>query len=74
MAGESKSSGLMPVLLVAAGLFFLIAGLMSGPPDVVGGIIFGAVFLAAAGAVAHRRARDAARAKAGTDPCSARDS
>jgi hypothetical protein len=55
MPGETKSSGLLPVLLMAFGAFFLVAGLLAGPPDVVGGIVFGTVSLAAAGAIAHRR-------------------
>jgi hypothetical protein len=59
MSGENQSRGTLPGLLVVVGIFFLAAGLISGGPDVVGGIVFGVVSLAAAGAILHRRARDA---------------
>ena len=58
MADERKSLSWLPGGLIAAGLFFLTAGFLSGGPDVVGGIVFGVVSLAAAGAILHRRARD----------------
>ena len=63
MAGESKPLSWLPGFLVVAGLFFLIAGLFSGGPDLVGGVVFGVVSLAAAGAILHRRARDAREAQ-----------
>jgi hypothetical protein len=67
MADERKSSSLLPGGLIAVGVFFLIAGLFSGGPDVVGGIIFGVVSFAAAGAILHRRARDARAAEVGDE-------
>jgi hypothetical protein len=62
MAGVSESPGWLPGILIAAGLFFLAAGLLTGGPDLVGGIAFGVVSLAAAAAVRHRRAREAGEA------------
>jgi hypothetical protein len=59
LADASKSHGWLPGFLIVAGLFFLTAGLLSGGPDVVGGIVFGVVSLAAAAAILHRRAREA---------------
>jgi hypothetical protein len=59
MADASKPLGWLPGFLVAAGLFFLTAGLLSGGPDLVGGIVFGVVSLAAAAAIVHRHAREA---------------
>jgi hypothetical protein len=53
----------MPVLLLAAGVFFLVSGILSDGPDHVGGIVFGVVSLAAAGAILYRRARDARAAQ-----------
>jgi hypothetical protein len=44
MSGASKPLGWLPGTLVAAGLFFLAAGVLSGGPDLVGGIVFGRVF------------------------------
>jgi hypothetical protein len=63
MANESGSLSWLPGSLIAAGLFFLVAGFLSGGPDVVGGIVFGVVSLAAAGAILHRRAREAVAAQ-----------
>jgi hypothetical protein len=67
MANASKSPGCLPGLLIAGGLIFLFAGLLSDGPDRVDGIVFGVVSLAAALAILHRRARDSrpARTKAG---------
>jgi hypothetical protein len=59
MAGTSKPLGWLPAFLIAAGLFFLIAGLLSGGPELVGGIVFGVVSLAAAAVILYRRAREA---------------
>jgi hypothetical protein len=44
---------------MAAGAFFLVAGLLSDGPERVGGIVFGVLALAAMGAILYRRARDA---------------
>ena len=63
MAGATKPLGWLPGILIAAGLFFLAAGLLSGGPDVVGGIVFGVVSLAAAAAILHRRAWEAGEAR-----------
>jgi hypothetical protein len=62
--GASKPLEWLPAVLIAAGLFFLTAGLLSGGPDLVGGIVFGVVSLAAAAAILHRRAREAGEAEA----------
>ena len=59
MADERKLLSWLPGGLIAAGLFFLMAGVLSGGPDVVGGIVFGVVLLAVAVAILHRRAKDA---------------
>ena len=63
MAGASKSLEWLPGFLIVAGVFFLTAGLLSGGPDLVGGIVFGVVSLAAAAAILYRRARDAGEAQ-----------
>jgi len=63
MAGASKSLEWLPGFLIVVGVFFLTAGLLSGGPDLVGGIVFGVVSLAAAAAILHRRARDAREAQ-----------
>jgi hypothetical protein len=59
MAEASKSLSWLPGFLIVGGVFFLLAGLLTDGPDRVGGIVFGVVSLAAAGAIFHRRARDA---------------
>ena len=56
MADERKSLSWLPGGLIAAGLFFPLAGFFSGGPDVVGGIVFGVVSLATGGAILHRHA------------------
>jgi hypothetical protein len=63
MAGASKPLGWFPGILIAAGLMFLIGGLLSNGADRVGGIVFGVVSLAASAAILHRRARDAREAQ-----------
>ena len=63
MAGESKSLEWLPGLLIAAGLFFLVAGFFSDGPEFVGGIVFGGISLAAAGAILYRRSRDASEVR-----------
>jgi len=68
MAGASKPLGWLPGFLIAVGLFFLIAGLLSGGKELVGGIVFGVVSLAAAAAILHRRARDAGEAQSKGKP------
>ena len=47
----------LPGLLVGAvGVFALVAGFASGGPDMVGGVVFGSVALAAAAVILRRRA------------------
>jgi hypothetical protein len=59
----------LPGILIVAGLFFLIAGWQSDGPDLVGGLVFGSVSLAAAAAILYRRARDARAARSdGNNP------
>jgi hypothetical protein len=70
MSGTSKGLRWLPALLIAAGLFFLTAGLLSGPPDLIGGMVFGVVSLAAAAAILYRRSADA-RPQAQAEPGSA---
>jgi hypothetical protein len=67
MAESSKLRSQLPGLLVVVGLFFLIAGFFSGGPELVGGIVFGGVCLAAAGAILSRRAHDAKPKSNGRD-------
>ena len=77
MADASESLGCLPGILIAVGLFSLATGVLSGGPDLVGGIVFGVVSLAAAAAILHRRAREAgeARPKGGAaEPGAAPDS
>ena len=59
MVDERKPLSCLPGGLLVAGVMFLLAGFFAGGPDLVGGIMFGVVSLAAAGAILHRRARDA---------------
>jgi hypothetical protein len=59
LTDASKPLGWLPGFLIVAGLFFLMAGFLSGGPDVVGGIVFGVVSFAAAAAILHRRSREA---------------
>jgi hypothetical protein len=59
LAETSKPLEWLPVFLIVAGLFFPVAGALSGGPDVLGGIVFGALSLLAGAAILHRRARDA---------------
>ena len=61
MADTSNRLSWLPGFLIAAGGFFLVASLVSDGPDRVGGIVFGVLSLAAAGAILRRRAHDAAR-------------
>ncbi|CAN5393422.1 hypothetical protein BH10PLA2_BH10PLA2_27960 [soil metagenome] len=63
MTGTSKPLVWLPGLLLVVGLFFLTAGVLSGGPDVIGGIVFGAVSLAASAVMLHRRRREAAKAE-----------
>ena len=67
----------LPGILVAlAGVFFVVAGISSGGPDAVGGIVFGGLFLLAAGAILRRRAPKSSELVAMiTDvrPCSAEE-
>lgn len=67
MHEPSKPLSALPVFLIAAGLFFPVAGYVSGGPDLVGGIVFGVVALASAGAILYRRALDAKNAKSNDD-------
>jgi hypothetical protein len=59
MPENNKSLSWLPGFLVVAGVFLMAAGLLSDGPDRVGGIVFGVVALAAAGAIVHRRTREA---------------
>ena len=63
MAGNSRPLEWLPGFLMAAGAFFLVAGLLSDGPERVGGIVFGVLALAAMGAILYRRARDASAAQ-----------
>jgi hypothetical protein len=67
MADARKSLEWLPGLLIALGLFFLVAGLLTDGPDRVGGIVFGSVSLAAAGAILYRWARDARAAQSSSN-------
>lgn len=53
---KSSGWGLIGVLAALAGVYFFVAGLLSGGPDTVGGIVFGALFLVAAAVILWRRA------------------
>ena len=59
MSDADKPLPWLPVTLAAVGLFFLAVGLISGGTELVGGVVFGLVSLAAAAAILYRRARDA---------------
>ena len=48
MAEASKPLGWLPGTLIAAGLLLPVAGVLSGGPDIVDGVVFGVVALAAA--------------------------
>lgn len=63
MAASNKPLGWLPLILIAGGLFFLMAGLLSDGPDRVGGIVFGVVSLAAAAAILYRHAREVGKAQ-----------
>lgn len=63
MASGSKGLEWMPGFLIVAGVLFLVTGLMSKGSDLVGGVVFGSVSLAAAGAILYRRSLDARKAQ-----------
>ena len=63
MAEASKPLGWLPGTLIAAGLLLPVAGVLSGGPDIVDGVVFGVVALAAAGAILYRRAWEARQAQ-----------
>ena len=55
--GDGDGTRQLPGLLVGAvGVFALVAGFVSGGPDMVGGVVFGSVALAAAAVILRRRA------------------
>ena len=68
MDSASKSLEWLPGFLIVAGLFFLIAGLLSDGPDLIGGVVFGAVSLAAAAAILYRRFLDERKAQPKVEP------
>ena len=55
-----RTSSLLGPLAALVGVFLLIAGLLSGPPDQVSGIVFGTVFLLAGVVIIWRRRAAAA--------------
>jgi hypothetical protein len=65
MPDPHQSGELLPGILLALGAFFLVAGVLTDGPERTGGIVFGTLSLAAAGAIFHRRARDAKRSSNG---------
>ena len=73
MAEANQPLDGLPGILIVVGLFFLIAGLLSDGPDMVGGMVFGTVSLAAAAAILYRRARDAAGTQSKLGPASTRN-
>lgn len=57
MAGLKVNLWWLPSLLTAlAGLFLILAGIVIGKPDLIGGLIMGGVALAAAG-IMHSQAK-----------------
>ena len=63
MAEERDSLSWLPGGLLVLGVFMVTAGVLTDGPDRVGGIVFGVLSLAAAGAILYRRAYDARAAK-----------
>jgi hypothetical protein len=56
MRMPSRSEGwFFGVVVALVGIYFVIAGVLSGGPDLVGGIVFGVVFLLAAVVILWRR-------------------
>jgi hypothetical protein len=63
MAGGGESAPWLPGALIVAGLLFVGAGFASDLPDRVGGIVFGLLSWAAAGAILYRRAWESRAAR-----------
>jgi len=72
MAEASKPLEWLPGFLIVLGLLSLAAGWYEGGTEMVGGIVFGVLSLAAAGAILYRRARDEREAKSKGDTGSTR--
>jgi len=59
--GSSSKGGagrLLGVVALLLGAYLLVAGVFTGGPDVVGGIVFGSVFLLAGVVILWRRKRE----------------
>lgn len=52
---STEPKGGLPAVLFMAGILIVVAGFISGGPDVVGGIVFGALSIAAGGAILYGR-------------------
>jgi hypothetical protein len=63
MAGSGESAPWLPGALIVAGLLLVGAGFASDMPDRVGGIVFGLLSWATAGAILYRRAWESRAAR-----------
>jgi hypothetical protein len=68
MGGGDETWALPGLVVGAVGVFALVAGLATGGPDAVGGVVFGGVALAAAAVILWRRAPRKSGPESRADP------